>query len=270
MRSIKWWKTLTIEMCLNTERGQSRMKMKQPKPFMFEGDDRAVLLLHGFTGHSADVRMLGRYLNTKGYTCYAPIYSGHGKSPEDLIGATAQEWWKDAQEAYDYLQSKGYKKIYIAGLSLGGVLGLHLATNNPVEALVTMCAPMFFDNEEQLTIGFRQFAKEYKQLEGKDEETIQQELDQLLEKAKDLFLEIKKSIEKVKENVDMLYAPTLVAQATQDQMINPDSANYIYENVESDKKKIKWYENAGHAITFSREKDKLHEDIEGFFASLEK
>ena len=62
------------------------MQIKQPEPFFFEGGERAVLLLHGFTGHSADVRMLGRYLNSKGYTCYAPIYRGHGKSPEELIG----------------------------------------------------------------------------------------------------------------------------------------------------------------------------------------
>ena len=37
------------------------MKAKITKPFTFEGGKRAVLLLHGFTGNSADVRMLGRF-----------------------------------------------------------------------------------------------------------------------------------------------------------------------------------------------------------------
>lgn len=37
------------------------MKIAQPKPFTFEGGEKAVLLLHGFTGNSADVRMLGRF-----------------------------------------------------------------------------------------------------------------------------------------------------------------------------------------------------------------
>lgn len=41
------------------------MKLASPKPFTFEGGDRAVLLLHGFTGNSADVRMLGRFLEKK-------------------------------------------------------------------------------------------------------------------------------------------------------------------------------------------------------------
>ncbi|SER79880.1 carboxylesterase [Gracilibacillus ureilyticus] len=245
------------------------MKMKQPEPFMFKGDERAVLLLHGFTGHSADVRMLGRFLNSKGYTCYAPIYRGHGKSPEELVKATAEEWWEDVQEAYKYLKNEGYEKIAVAGLSLGGVLGLRLASSNPLKAVVTMCSPMFFDNEEQLTIGFRKFSREYKQLEKKDEITIQQELDQLLNNSKGLFEQIAQSIERVKENVDMLYTPTLVVQAKNDEMINTESATYIYENVESDKKQLKWYDNAGHAITFSKAKDELHEDIAEFFASLE-
>ncbi|MFC4404896.1 alpha/beta hydrolase [Gracilibacillus xinjiangensis] len=245
------------------------MKMKQPEPFMFKGDERAVLLLHGFTGHSADVRMLGRYLNSKGYTCFAPIYRGHGKSPEELVEATAEEWWEDVQAAYQHLQEEGYEKIAVAGLSLGGVLGLRLACNNPLQAVVTMCSPMFFDNEEQLTIGFRKFAKEYKQLEKKDEATIEQEVHQLLDNSKELFQQIAQSIERVKEDVDMLYTPTFVVQAANDQMINTDSANYIYQTVESDQKLIKWYENAGHAITFSNAKDELHEDIAEFFASLD-
>ncbi|GAB2544560.1 alpha/beta hydrolase [Gracilibacillus alcaliphilus] len=245
------------------------MKMKQPEPFMFKGGERAVLLLHGFTGHSADMRMLGRFLNSKGYTCYAPIYRGHGKTPEDLLDVSADQWWHDVDQAYQYLREQGYQKIAIAGLSLGGVLALYLACNNPVVGVVTMCAPMFFDNEEQLTIGFRQFAKDYKELEGKDKETIDQEIEQLVINSKALFKQIESSITKVKENVGMLYAPTMVIQAEQDEMINPESANYIYDHVETDQKEIKWYKHAGHAITFSKEKDQLHEDVAAFLESLD-
>lgn len=41
------------------------MRIVPPKPFLFEAGKRAVLLLHGFTGSSADVRMLGRFLEKK-------------------------------------------------------------------------------------------------------------------------------------------------------------------------------------------------------------
>ena len=43
-----------------------------------------MLLLHGFTGNSADVRQLGRYLQ-KGYTSYAPQYEGHAAPPEEIL-----------------------------------------------------------------------------------------------------------------------------------------------------------------------------------------
>jgi carboxylesterase len=54
------------------------MRVVPPKSFTFEGGNRAVLLLHGFTGSSADVRMMGRFLEKKGYTVHAPVYKGHG------------------------------------------------------------------------------------------------------------------------------------------------------------------------------------------------
>ena len=61
------------------------MQIKLPKPFFFEEGKRAVLLLHGFTGNSADVRQLGRYLQKKGYTSYAPQYEGHAAPPEEIL-----------------------------------------------------------------------------------------------------------------------------------------------------------------------------------------
>src|SRR5690625_3401354 len=129
----------------------------KPKPFTFKAGPRAVLLLHGFTGHSADVRMLGRFLEKKGYTSHAPIYRGHGEAPEKLIETNPDEWWEDVLQAYDNLQQLGYKEIAVAGLSMGGALGLKLASSKPVKAVIPMCTPMFFDNEKQLTKCFLTF-----------------------------------------------------------------------------------------------------------------
>ena len=116
------------------------MKIIAPKPFTFEGGKRAVLLLHGFTGNSADVRMLGRFLQDKGYTCHAPIYKGHGVSPEELLQYDTQDWWKDVLMAYDSLKRKGYNEIAVAGLSLGGVFSLKLGYTVPIKGIITMCS----------------------------------------------------------------------------------------------------------------------------------
>lgn len=245
------------------------MKIKEPKAFTFEAGERAVLLLHGFTGHTADVRMLGRFLEKKGYTCHAPIYRGHGKPPEELLDATPEQWWEDVTNAYNHLKDLGHTNIAVVGLSLGGVLGLKLAYSEKIKGVIPMCAPMFFDNETQLTKGFKTFAKEYKQLEGKNSDTIVEEIDSLLGESATMFEQLGRLITNVKNNVDTIYTPTFVVQAKKDEMINTRSATYIYENVESDQKDIKWYEESGHVITLDKQKDLLHEDIYMFLEELD-
>jgi len=245
------------------------MKIKHPAPFTFEAGPRAVLLLHGFTGHTADVRMLGRFLEKKGITSHAPIYRGHGGTAEAIVAASAAEWWEDVVQAYEHLHNLGYKEIAVAGLSLGGVLGLKLAHEKDVKAVIPMCAPMFFDNEQQLTAGFEKYARTYKQLEGKDTQTIDLEMEQLLAGSKQVFQEIGTFVEQVHEEVEAITAPAFVVQARQDQMINPDSADYIYDSLASEQKELKWYEYSGHVITLGQEKDQLHEDIYQFLETLD-
>src|SRR5690625_6146027 len=83
------------------------------------------------------------------------------------------------------------------------------------------------------------------------------------------FQQIGTFINDVNQNIDMIYTPTMVVQARKDKMINPESANFIYDHVEADQKEIKWYEEAGHVITLSDEKYQLHEDIYMFLESLD-
>lgn len=245
------------------------MKIKQPEPFLFEAGPRAVLLLHGFTGHSADVRMLGRYLEKKGYTCYAPIYSGHGLTPEDIVKTSPENWWEDAQEAFQYLVDKGYEEIAVAGLSMGAVFSLKLALEENVKAVIPMCAPMIFDNKHRLEKAFQFYARNFKQIEGKNEATIQREVDALMEKMPPLFETIAKSNKQLRDEVDRIDVPILIAQARKDVVINPESANYLYEHAQSTKKELIWYEKSGHVVTIGPEKDQLHEDIYKFLQSLD-
>lgn len=244
------------------------MKIKLPEPFTFEAGKRAVLLLHGFTGHSADVRMLGRFLEKKGYTTHAPIYRGHGLEPEALLESSSEEWWEDVLAAYDHLESLGYDEIAVAGLSMGGALALKLAENKKVKAVIPMCTPVYFDNQKQLTHAFLNFAKQFKQFEKKDPQIIREEVSKLQKNSTELFDSIKIFIEEVNGIIDTIDIPTFVVQARQDEIINPDSANFIYENVATEDKDLKWYDHSSHLITFGPEKDMLHEDIYAFLETL--
>ncbi|EJV57705.1 carboxylesterase [Bacillus wiedmannii] len=245
------------------------MKLASPKPFTFEGGDRAVLLLHGFSGNSADVRMLGRFLEKKGYTCHAPIYKGHGVPPEELVHTGPEDWWQDVMEAYQLLKDKGFEKIAVVGLSLGGVFSLKLGYTVPVLGVVPMCAPMYIKSEETMYQGILAYAREYKNREQKSPEQIEQEMLEFQKTPMNTLKALQQLIADVRNNVDMIYAPTFVVQARHDEMINTDSANIIYNGVESTLKDIKWYEDSTHVITLDKQRDELHEDVYNFLEQLD-
>lgn len=116
------------------------MKLIAPKPFTIESGKRAVLLLHGFTGNTNDVKRLGKYLADRNYTVHAPLYKGHGGGPDLLIQSQPAEWWDSVIEGYDELRNRGYEEIAVAGVSLGGIFSLKLGEERPTKAIVTMSA----------------------------------------------------------------------------------------------------------------------------------
>ncbi|MGN1385869.1 MAG: alpha/beta hydrolase [Bacillus sp. (in: firmicutes)] len=242
------------------------MRIIAPKPFMFEAGERAVLLLHGFTGNSSDVRMLGRYLQERGYACHAPIYKGHGVPPEELVATGPRDWWKDVLMGYDLLRSKGYQEIAVAGLSLGGVFSLKVGYTLPVKGIITMCAPMSFKSVDTMNEGVLKYAREYKKREGKDAKQIELEMSRL--EPMQTLEALQELITGVRESLSNIQTPTFVVQARQDEVINPESAEIIYNEIKESNKQLKWYEKSGHVITLDKEKQQLHEDVYRFLEQL--
>ena len=80
--------------------------------------------------------------------------------------------------------------------------------------------------------------------------------------------ELSETLNNVRNEIDEVLDPILVVQEN-DEMINPQSANYIYENVDSDEKDIKWYANSGHVITIDKKKEQVFEDVYSFLESLD-
>ena len=245
------------------------MRIAQPKPFFFEAGKRAVLLLHGFTGNSSDVRMLGRFLEKNGYTSLAPHYIGHGVPPEELIHTGPSDWWKDVMRGYDQLKAAGYEEIAVAGLSLGGVFSLKLGYTVPIKGIVTMCAPMSMKTTEIMYEGVLKYAREYKRYEGKEAIRIEEEVVELQKQSMESVPELRNLVYDVRKHIDHVYAPLFVVQGRKDEIIDIDSATIIHDEVESFEKQIKWYEKSGHVITLDQEKEQLHEDILEFLQSLE-
>ncbi|ETT81204.1 alpha/beta fold hydrolase [Viridibacillus sp. FSL R5-0477] len=245
------------------------MKLVAPKSFTLEGGSKAVLLLHGFTGSTKDVKRLGKYLQDRGYTVHAPMYKGHGGSPEELLETGPEDWWNDVVAGYNHLKDQGYEDIAVVGISLGAVFSLRVGEEFPVKGVVSMCAPIKRENTDGLFDRLYDYAKIYKSFEGKTREQIIAELESLKATPKGSLNDIQKITEETCEDLHEITAPTLVMQGALDAPIYQESAPFIYEQVDAEEKDIIWYKESGHIITTGKERDKVCEDVTDFLDQID-
>lgn len=102
---------------------------------------KGILLLHGFCGSAAQMRYLAEGLHRLGYTVSAPLLPGHGATAADMRRSCFRDWLDCARCAYAALRQE-CSFVAVAGHSMGGLLALLLAEQFPVDAVITLAAPM--------------------------------------------------------------------------------------------------------------------------------
>ena len=101
----------------------------------------AVLCLHGLSGTPYEVRSTAQALAGAGFACRGPLLPGHGESPEALRRTPAAAWLESAGRAYDQL-AEHHPRVYVLGLSMGGVLALWLCQSRAPAGALVMAAPL--------------------------------------------------------------------------------------------------------------------------------
>jgi carboxylesterase len=87
------------------------------------GDGPSCLLLHGFTGTTAELWPLAEALAAEGYRVSAPLLPGHGIGAPDLLDAGRDAWRTAALTALHALPPP----VRVVGLSMGALLATCLA-----------------------------------------------------------------------------------------------------------------------------------------------
>jgi carboxylesterase len=112
-------------------------------PFTFgpEETDTACLLIHGFGGTPSEMRGPGEALAAQGIRVHGIRLAGHCEGEEAFACATRKDWLASAEEGLERLA--GYRRVFVAGLSMGGVLSLLLASYHPerVAGVIAMSTP---------------------------------------------------------------------------------------------------------------------------------
>ncbi len=106
-----------------------------------EETDTACLLIHGFGGTPSEMRGLGEALAAQGIRVHGVRLAGHCEGEEAFACATRKQWLASAEAGL--MQLEGYRHVFIAGLSMGGVLSLLLAGYHPerVAGVIAMSTP---------------------------------------------------------------------------------------------------------------------------------
>ena len=109
--------------------------------FLWEGGPTGVLLMHGYTATTAEVRPLARILNQQGYTVAGPLLPGHNTRPEDANRYHWRDWVRSVEESYLRLAAH-CERVISGGESMGALLALCLASEHPeVIAILAYAAP---------------------------------------------------------------------------------------------------------------------------------
>ena len=236
------------------------------EPFFLKGGPHGILLIHGFTGVPAEMLLLGRYLNDKGYTVLAVRLAGHGTTTEDMAHMTSEDWYDSVCDGYSILASI-CEKISVVGQSMGGLLSILLAANANVKCCCTLAAPIFIHEDKQL---YRLPAKEYcKNKYWPKKKRMHFDVPQVCNASYGEYPmvsvhELLDLIDRTKRELPRVKCPMLVMHSHGDHTARDRSANKIYDLSGSYEKELIWLEESGHLITIGCEREKAFELVDEF------
>jgi carboxylesterase len=109
---------------------QTRDAETPDRSLFIPGGPVGVLLIHGLGGTPVELRFIAQALARAGHTVYCCQLAGHCGMPEELRRSTWREWYASVEAAHDKLAAT-CDVILAGGLSMGGILALHLAQKRP-------------------------------------------------------------------------------------------------------------------------------------------
>ncbi len=236
---------------------------------------RGVLLIHGLTGAPAEMRLLARHLNRRGFTVHAPLLAGHGKDEAALRRSRWQDWLESVQEARAFLSSR-VDAVYAAGICVGGKLGMMAAADAPGDIrAVAIYSPCFhYDGWEVPAyypllsshlrwlshvpgLGRLKF-RENASLGIKDERMRRLVANMGAEGMLDAFpaqalFEMHRLGRHLKGRLPAINTPTLIIHSRQDDLSGPSHAEYIAGHI-GGSHRLHWLDDSYHMIHVDRQR----------------
>jgi carboxylesterase len=225
--------------------------------FLWEGAGAnarlGLLLSHGFTATTAEVRPLAQRLRAAGYTVAGPLLPGHKTTPDDLNARHWQDWVGAIDDTYSQLK-RTCDRIIVGGESLGGLLALYHASQHPEVAAILTYAPAIQVSAVTLfgVKALSPFVKEFTPKAGP--RTLVDEYWQgYAVRPTQAVLQLYAFMDEVQKILPKIKSPLLIVQGRLDTTIDPQGAVRLYEQAGSKVKELHWFEKSTHCIILDQE-----------------
>jgi esterase/lipase len=241
-------------------------------PFLLGCEQRrakGVLLVHGLLASPAELAQFGQHLKEQGYAVMGVRIAGHGTSPWDLKNRDWGEWLASVRGGYRILSAFA-DTIVVVGFSAGAALSLILAAERPAKlaGVASVSAPLAYRNRKLALVPLVQginrlagwipnvdSATTFVEYEAEHPDINYHNVPiYALHQLRAMTAELQKRLPEIK-------AETLVLQGDDDPVVDPSSAQQIFDRLQADKKTLRWIPSGRHGI--------LNEDIGGTCAAVE-
>lgn len=229
----------------------------------------AILIIHGFAGGIYDQEDLANSLELiKKFDVYSFTLPGHDKYI--LNNITKDDWIKAAENKVELLIKSGYKKIYIVGHSMGGVIATSLAFKYKEIKKIVLAAPAFsYIFSDKSIKGFKNSIKQglsvLKRFTG-----IKEVLSRILRVPKKTVKEFKCLVDNHQEEIKNIDIPILIIHGIDDDIVPYTSSIKIFDEIPSHKKKLLLVKGLSHRVFKDIKKEKIIDETIAFLNKTNK
>ncbi len=227
--------------------------------FFWKGNPTGILLIHGFTATTAEVRLIAEKLQEDGYTCAAPLLPGHGTNPHDLNRSTWQMWLEKVKDFYERL-ARECEQVFVIGESMGALLALELAVQHPeINGLMLFTAVIKYKGLwlSRLLYPFKFALKKTNKDDGLPWKGYNVYPVKAAAEMHKLQMHVKKQLSKIEQ-------PTLIFTGEYDTHISSEAADIILSGIKSNVKHHIHMQESPHVILLANELDKAYEHVVNF------
>lgn len=207
-----------------------------------------ILLFHGFTATTIEVRDFGEKLNNDGYSVLGKLLPGHGISPQELNRVHWQDWMQCAEEGLSELKKEN-QTVFIAGESMGALLSILLASNHPEIAGALLFAPALII-PGLWKASFVWPFQEYVYKKHVDLSSPWQGFNVVPLHA---AMELSKLQRQTRKKLPGLNTPLIIFQGKKDQTVDAIGAVKILEIAGSEDKQMVWLDESSHCILMDKQ-----------------